>query len=141
MSKQFVIQRTTEKQTRFLIIIAIAQITIASGGFIYSMIMGTSSFTGMFFAFLFNGVAMLWNAIHNKKMAPYFISWDNEQLKFLLPKSKEETTISLSSIDNVSISEKYVTLTLQNGEQHKVNYSPFYFPERQEIIDYFKAMQ
>src|SRR5690554_1611172 len=54
-------------------------------------------------------VFITWNALKSKR---YFISWDEDSIRYLLPKDKQSEWIRVYDIQYVSIDKKEVVLSL-----------------------------
>lgn len=83
-------------------------------------------------------VYVLWNALKSKR---YFISWDEHEIHYLLPKSKQPEWIKLPEIQSVDIESKRVVLSLENSEQKCINLNFFYFPKRTRVVEYFQSLR
>lgn len=83
-------------------------------------------------------VFITWNALKSKR---YFISWDEDSIRYLLPKDKQSEWIKVNDIQYVSIGKKEVVLSLANNEQKRINLNFFYYPKRSRVLEYFQSLK
>lgn len=83
-------------------------------------------------------VFITWNALKSKR---YFISWDEDSIRYLLPKDKQSEWIRVYDIQYVSIDKKEVVLSLVNNEQKRINLNFFYYPKRSRVLEYFQSLK
>lgn len=83
-------------------------------------------------------VFITWNALKSKR---YFISWDEDSIRYLLPKDKQSEWIRVYDIQYVSIDKKEVVLSLANNEQKRINLNFFYYPKRSRVLEYFQSLK
>ena len=78
-----------------------------------------------------------WKTIQNEK---YFVEWDDESIRWWLPKSKEIETIKISEIRSIEI-EKFLVRIRLNDKQKIFSLKFFYYPERNIIQQKFEEIQ
>ncbi len=83
-------------------------------------------------------VFITWNALKSKR---YFISWDEDSIRYLLPKDKQSEWIRVYDIQYVSIDKKEVVLSLADNEQKRINLNFFYYPKRSRVLEYFQSLK
>ena len=75
--------------------------------------------------------------IQNEK---YFVEWDDESIRWWLPKNKEIETIKISEIRSIEIEKLLVKIGLDD-KQKIFNLKFFYYPERKTIQQKFEEIQ
>lgn len=83
-------------------------------------------------------VFITWNALKSKR---YFISWNEDRIRYHLPKNKQPEWIKISEIQSVDIGNTMVTVLLKNQEQKQINLNLFYLPKRSQVISYFQNLR
>ena len=93
-----------------------------------------------YFVLLFNGVIWIFMIRDSMKKEKYFVSWNDREIKFLLPKSDKEESIITADIKSLKISRSNIEIGLKNNESRHFNLNYFFYPERQVIIDFFEEI-
>ena len=57
-----------------------------------------------------------------------------------MPKTNKAEHIKIPEIDSVTIQDSKVRIEMQNSEIKFFNLNYFYFPDRQQIIEYFEKI-
>jgi hypothetical protein len=91
-----------------------------------------------YFVFLFNGVIWILMIRDSMKKEKYFVSWNDREINFLLPKSDKEESVRIENIKSLKISRSNIEIGLKNNESRHFNLNYFFYPERQVIIDFFE---
>lgn len=97
---------------------------------------------------IFSYILLLWQGIlgiflarNNLKNLKYFVSWDDNEIQYLLPKNKEIQIIKIQDIQSVEKTNQEFRIVLKNNEIKNFSFIYFYFPTRQTILDYFETLQ
>jgi len=70
----------------------------------------------------------------------YFVEWDDESIRWWLPKSKEIEIIKISEIRSIEIEKLLVKIGLDD-KQKIFSLKFFYYPERKTIQEKFEEIQ
>ncbi len=84
------------------------------------------------------GVGFIWKAKNSKK---YFAEWNHEALSYWLPKSNETVHINFKDIASLDIGMRKVDIRLHDQSVQSFNLNFFYYPQRQNIKDFFTGLQ
>jgi len=84
------------------------------------------------------GIFLTWKNFKNEK---YFVSWDDNEIQYQLPKDKEPVLIRIEDIQAVEKTDRDFMLTLKNNETKNFSFNYFYFPTRQTIFDFFESVK
>jgi hypothetical protein len=90
-----------------------------------------------YFVLIFNGIIsflIVWDSIRKAK---YFVSWNDCELSYLLPKSEKPELIKFESIRSIARNRSEIIIELDNGEAKHFNLNYFFYPERMAIINFF----
>jgi hypothetical protein len=90
---------------------------------------------------LMQGVLGFFLARNNLKNEKYFVSWNDNEIQYLLPKNKEPEIIRIADIQSVEKTNCEFRITLKNNEIKNFSFNYFYFPTRQAIFDYFETIK
>jgi len=93
---------------------------------ILSMAIGTSNFF------------LLTKSLRDKK---YYISWNEKEINFLLPKQKAPENIRITDIKSISINNKEIKMTLKNNLQKSINLNFIFLPNRNLVKNYFEILK
>lgn len=81
---------------------------------------------------------IVWNSTKKTK---YFVEWDNHTIKYLLPGSNKTESIPIKNIKSIDEDQIDIVIQLNNNETKRFNFTCFFFPERQAIIDFFEEIK
>jgi len=84
------------------------------------------------------GIFLTWKNFKNEK---YFVSWDDSEIKYQLPKDKEPVLIRIEDIQAVEKTDRDFKIKLKNNEIRSFSFNYFYFPTRQTIFDFFESLK
>lgn len=84
------------------------------------------------------GIGIGLNALKSKK---HFVSWNEREISFLLPKKKELELIKIQEIISVEKRNHLILIELNSHDKKQFNLNHFYFPERKKIIDLFEEIK
>lgn len=91
--------------------------------------------------FLMQGVLGVVLVLRNFKNDKYFVSWDDNELSYQLPKDKEPVIIKITDIQSVEKTNQNYKITLNNNVIKNFCFNYFYFPTRQTIFDFFESIK
>ena len=89
---------------------------------------------------LFQGILGIYISLNAFRSKKYFVEYDDLELRYYLPKTNKAEHIKIPEIDSVTIQDSKVRIEMQNNEVKFFNLNYFYFPERRQIIEYFKKI-
>lgn len=92
--------------------------------------------TPLFLGLLYIGIG--WNALKSKK---YYVSWNDSEISYILPKNKELELIKIQEIISIEKRNHLILIELNNNDKKQFNLNHFYFPERKKIIDLFEEIK
>ncbi len=98
------------------------------------------AFTWNYLALAFQGLiawAVGYKTLANEK---YFVEWDDEQIRWWLPRRNNPETINIKDIQSVEIQNLQVVVGLKQ-EQKSFNLKFFFFPERKMIMEKFETIR
>lgn len=97
---------------------------------------------------IFSYILLLWQGIlgiflarNNLKNLKYFVSWDDNEIQYLLLKNKEIQIIKIQDIQSVEKPNQEFRIVLKNNEIKNFSFIYFYYPTRQTILNYFETLQ
>lgn len=93
-----------------------------------------------YFVLLFNGVIWIYILKDSMRKSKYFVSWDDSEINYLLPKSEKTESIRIENINSLKINKSGIVIELKDNEIRHFNLNYFFFPERQMIIDFFEEI-
>lgn len=97
--------------------------------------------TSVFVVLAFQGAIGLYIARKNFDSMKYFISWDENELHYHLPNSKNPEIIRLSEINKIEWETQKIRIDLKTGEVKYFSFTYFYFPTRTTILDFFEGVK
>ena len=97
--------------------------------------------TALYTMFVFQGGLGIYIARNNFKAADYFVSWDDKEIRYNLPCNKELETIKIDDIKSIDKEPQDIQIKLKNNESKHFKFTYFYFPKRQNILDYFESLK
>lgn len=137
--------KNKSKHSRLFLIICIGFIMIGITGLIISFAFKMSFIPllneASYFVLIFNGIIsflIVWDSI---KKAKYFVTWNDDELSYLLPKSDKTELIKFKSIKSVARNRSEIIINLDNSETKHFNLNYFFYPERKKIIDFFEEIK
>ncbi|HKL32978.1 MAG TPA: hypothetical protein VJ919_10600 [Tangfeifania sp.] len=71
----------------------------------------------------------------------YFVAWNENEINFLLPKSKQMETIPLNEIKSVQFEKHIVKITLKNNEVKHFNLNYLFLPKKRQVAEYFEILK
>ena len=74
------------------------------------------------------------------RKSKYFVSWDDSEINYLLPKSEKTESIRIENINSLKINKSGIVIELKDNEIRHFTLNYFFFPERQMIIDFFEEI-
>jgi len=75
------------------------------------------------------------------KKEKYFVSWDDNEIQYLIPKNKEIETIKINDIHSIEKTNLEFKISLKNNEIKNFSFYYFFFPKRKEILDFFESLK
>jgi hypothetical protein len=90
-----------------------------------------------YFILIFNGIISFLIVLDSIRKAKYFVSWNDNELSYLLPKSEKTELIRFESIRSFTRNRSGIIIELDNGETKHFNLNYFFYPERMAIINFF----
>lgn len=96
---------------------------------------------GGLFALLFNGIISFLIVRDSMRKAKYFVSWNDNEINYLLPKSDRVELIPFDNIESIEVKMGEVIIGLNNDQKKHFNLNYFYFPERTTVVDFFKEIK
>jgi altronate dehydratase len=90
---------------------------------------------------LFQGLIFIGIGCNTLKSKKYFVSWNDREISYLLPKNKELELIKIQEIIAIGKRNHLIMIELNNHDKKQFNLNHFYFPERKKIIDLFEEIK
>jgi len=142
---RFQVYKTNIKGIRFWLVLMGIMSVLGLLGILIILFSGNPKFLKLemptYILFLMQGVPGIFLARNNLKNEKYFVSWDNYEIQFQLPKDKEPVIIRIEDIQSVEKTNREFRITLNNKEIKNFSFNYFYFPTRQTIFDYFESLE
>ena len=130
--------------TKFFIISGIVSFVFGIGLLTYSFINGfKTAFQGgdwSYVIFTIEGILFFFIGYSNLIYEKYFIEWNDEELKYLLPKNKSAETIKISDIEAIEIKLFEIKLQLP-GSNKTLNLENVRFKELKSIKIKFEEIK
>lgn len=137
--------KNKSKHSRLFLILCIGFIMIGITGLIISFAFKMSFIPllneASYFVLIFNGIISFWIVWDSIKKAKYFVTWNDYELSYLLPKSDKSELIKFKSIKSVARNRSEIIIKLDNSETKHFNLNYFFYPERKIIIDFFEEIK
>ena len=77
----------------------------------------------------------------NFKYKQYFISWDENEIRFFVPKSKETEIIKIQNIQSITIDSWRIIIKMKDQREKRFNSNLFFIPKRNTVVEYFKTLK
>ena len=137
--------KSKTKYSRLYLGICLGLVVLGVAGLVFSLISQRQLLPllnhGAYFALIFNGIISFLMVRDSLRKARYFVSWNQHEICYLLPKNKEPEVIRLADVSSVEISQGKVSIGLRSGENKLFKLNYFFFPERKTLIDFFEALK
>ncbi len=140
----FKLYRISKKQNIIYLVLTIIMFVVGIVGFILSSVIDVEFFmskTTVYIMFAFQGAFGIFIARNNIKAVEYFVSWDNNEIRYQLPDIKTLETIKIEDIKSVEKAPQEIQIKLNNNEIKHFKFVYFYFPKRTTILDYFESLK
>ncbi len=138
------VYKNNKTAIRFFIGLGAVLFFLGTGLFVYSTWFVEQGkvtwFTGNYIALAFQGVVAWGVGLYSIGNEKYFVEWDDEIIRWWLPRRKEIETIRIEDIRSVEIQKMQIVLTLEH-KQKMLNLKFFFYPERRMIVDKFENIQ
>ncbi|MFP4065391.1 MAG: hypothetical protein ACLFS0_07800 [Bacteroidales bacterium] len=88
----------------------------------------------------FQGVVAWWVGLNTIRNEKYFVEWDDEVIRWWLPRRKEIETIRIKDILSVEKKDNLMINLGLKDAQKTFSLKFFFYPERKLIVDKFEAI-
>jgi len=135
------------KTTSLKVLLAIAIIlgVIGIGSIIDYLFLGHSwRITNHLFVSIFlilQSASSIFIVIQGFRNTKYFVAWNESEINYLLPKSKQMETIALNEIKSIQFENQLIVITLKNQDELAFNLNYLYLPQRNRVREYFQAIK
>jgi hypothetical protein len=144
-TRRFQVYKTNSKGNRIWLILMLVMGIAGLLGILIILISDNPKFLKLeifsYILLLWQGILGIFLARNNLKNLKYFVSWDDNEIQYLLPKNKEIQIIKIQDIQSVEKTNQEFRIVLKNNEIKNFSFIYFYFPTRQTILDYFETLQ
>lgn len=144
-TRRFQVYKTNSKGNRIWLILMLVMSIAGLLGILIILISNNPKFLKLeifsYILLLWQGILGIFLARNNLKNLKYFVSWDDNEIQYLLPKNKEIQIIKIQDIQSVEKTNQEFRIVLKNNEIKNFSFIYFYFPTRQTILDYFETLQ
>lgn len=144
-TRRFQVYKTNSKGNRIWLILMLVMSIAGLLGILIILISDNPKFLKLeifsYILLLWQGILGIFLARNNLKNLKYFVSWDDNEIQYLLPKNKEIQIIKIQDIQSVEKTNQEFRIVLKNNEIKNFSFIYFYFPTRQTILDYFETLQ
>jgi hypothetical protein len=140
----FKLYKISKKQNTIYLVLTITMLIIGIAGFILQTVSDIEFFMGnttLYIMFAFQGAIGIFIARNNMKAVEYFVSWDDNEIRYQLPNTKEFESIRIEDIKSIEKASQEIQIKLNNNEIKHFKFVYFYFPKRTTILDYFEALK
>lgn len=144
-TRRFQVYKTNSKGNRIWLILMLVMSIAGLLGILIILISNNPKFLKLeifsYILLFWQGILGIFLARNNLKNLKYFVSWDDNEIQYLLPKNKEIQIIKIQDIQSVEKTNQEFRITLKDNEIKNFSFIYFYFPTRQTILDYFETLQ
>jgi hypothetical protein len=91
--------------------------------------------------FSFQGLLLLFQANIAIKNRRYFVEWDEQQIRYWLPKTPGIESVSFSDIHSVVINKLSIDMLLKNGETKNMSLKSLFLPQKRKVKERFETFQ
>lgn len=144
-TRRFQVYKTNSKGNRIWLILMLVMGIAGLLGILIILISDNPKFLKLeifsYILLLWQGILGIFLARNNLKNLKYFVSWDDNEIQYLLPKNKEIQIIKIQDIQSVEKTNQEFRIVLKNNEIKNFSFIYFYFPTRQTILDFFETLQ
>ena len=137
--------RRNENSIKFFIILAILLFIIGLVGLGSRFLIEKSTFLDLsiwnsilFIAIGTTNFFILTKSLRDRK---YYISWNEKEISFLLPKQNEPECLIINDIKNITINNTNIKITLRNNLQKNINLNFIFLPNRNIVKNYFEVLK
>ena len=142
---QFQVYKTNSKGNIIWLILMLVMSIAGLLGILIILISNNPKFLQLeifsYILLLWQGILGIFLARNNLKNLKYFVSWDDNEIQYLLLKNKEIQIIKIQGIQSVEKPNQEFRIVLKNNEIKNFNFIYFYYPTRQTILNYFETLQ
>jgi hypothetical protein len=142
---RFQVYKTNYKANKIILVLFATMSFFAIWGFTTILISENQKLLGIsissYVIFLMQSIPGIVLVLKNLKNDKYFFSWDENEIQYHLPNNKEPVFIKIGDIKSVEKVNQVIKITLTNSEIKNFNFTYFYFPNRQKILDFFESLQ
>lgn len=129
---------------RFFMALGTVLFFLGTGLFVYATWFAEEGkvtwFIGNYVALAFQGVVAWGVGLYSIGNEKYFVEWDDEVIRWWLPRRKEIETIRIEDIRSVKKDSKKIIVELENTKKD-FNLNFFFYPERKMIVDKFEDIR
>ncbi|MBZ4675482.1 MAG: hypothetical protein JG782_101 [Anaerophaga sp.] len=136
--------RRNEKSIKFFITIDILIFIVGLAGLGSNLFIGKNAFLDLsvwnsliFMAITTASIFALAKSLQDQK---YYISWNEEEINFLLPKQKKPECVRVIDIKDIFITDREIKMILNNNQQKSINLNLFFLPKRDIVKNYFEIL-
>jgi hypothetical protein len=145
MNTYIQLYKNKSKHSRLFLLLCLVFIMVGITGLILSFAFRISFIPYLneasYFVLIFNGIIsflIVWDSIRKAK---YFVTWNDDELSYLLPKSDKTELIKFISIKSVARNRNEIIIKLDNSETKHFNLNYFFYPERKTLINLFEKIK
>ena len=138
------VYRHNRTAMRFFLWLGAVLFLLGTGLFVYARWFAVEGkvtlFTANYITLAFQGVVAWWVGLYTIRNEKYFVEWDDEVIRWWLPRRKEIETIRIADIRSVRTDRNKIVVELENT-QKEFNLNFFFYPERKRIQDKFEGIR
>lgn len=138
------VYRHNRTAIRFFLWLGAVLFFLGTGLFVYARWFAVEGkvtlFTANYITLAFQGVVAWWVGLYTIRNEKYFVEWDDEVIRWWLPRRKEIETLRIADIRSVRTDRNKIVVELENT-QKEFNLNFFFYPERKMIQDKFEGIR
>ncbi len=138
------VYRHNRTAIRFFLWLGAVLFFLGTGLFVYARWFAVEGkvtlFTANYITLAFQGVVAWWVGLYAIRNEKYFVEWDDEVIRWWLPRRKEIETLRIADIRSVRTDRNKIVVELENT-QKEFNLNFFFYPERKMIADKFEGIR
>jgi len=144
MGTYITLYKPRSKYTTLYLVICLAISLVGAVGLVMALVWDKALIPmfneGSYIVLLGNGMGSFFIVRDSAKKAKYYVAWNEEEITFLLPKSKQPETIKLDDITSVEMGSTKILIGLRDNTVKEFGVFYFFYPERQRVKDFFEGL-
>jgi hypothetical protein len=145
MSTYIQVYKNRSKYSKLYLILCLLFMSAGALGLILDFIFNISLIpvinNASYFILISNGATSFWIVWDSMKKSKYFVTWNESEINYLLPKSDHTESIKIENIQSISINRSEINIELNNNHKKHFNLNHFFFPERKQIVGFFEGLK